>query len=175
MSNQTLLWASFVFSWLSVLFLKKAELKRYMPVALFGGLVATIVIEMGITLNWWATQETVFPFVNMPIFNYGSFLVGIIWIFKFTYKRFWLFLATNAVIDFILTGPLDSWLVNRGVLELYDITHFQLFLMAIGNAIILYSYQLWQEGEASPFKSLNFSPNVQPAASKPLKDNEDPD
>ncbi|AIF51826.1 hypothetical protein [Pelosinus sp. UFO1] len=173
MSNQTLLWASFVLSWLSVLFLKKTELKRYMPVALFGGLVATIVIEMGITLHWWATKETVFPLVNMPIFNYGSFLIGIIWIFKFTYKRFWLFLATNAVIDFILTGPMDKWLVNRGILELYDITSFQLFLVATGNAIILYWYQLWQEGDASPFQILKFSQNVQPVASKPLKDNED--
>jgi hypothetical protein len=109
----------------------------------------------------------------MPIFVYGSFLVGIIWIFKYTYKRFWLFLATNAVIDLILTGPLDNWLVKRGILELYDISTFQLFLVAIGNAIILYWYQLWQEGEASSFKRLNFSPNVQPAASKPLNDNED--
>ena len=172
-NNQTLLWASFIFSWLSVFFLKKAEIKRYMPVALFGGLVATIVIEMGITLHWWATKETVFPLVNMPIFNYGSFLVGILWIFKFTYKRFWLFLATNAIIDFILTEPLDKWFVSRGILELYDITSFQLFFLATGNAIILYCYQLWQEGEASPFKRLNFSPNVQPIASKPLKENDD--
>lgn len=173
MSNQTLLWASFVLSWLSVIFLKKTDLKRYMPVALFGSLVATIVIEMGITLHWWATKETVFPLVNMPIFNYGAFLTGIIWIFKFTYKRFWLFLSTNVVIDFILTGPLDKWLVNRAILELYDITSFQLFLVATGNAIILYWYQLWQEGDASPFQILKYSQNVQPVASKPLKDNED--
>jgi hypothetical protein len=90
---------------------------------------------MGITLHWWATKETVFPLVNMPIFNYGSFLVGILWIFKFTYKRFWLFLATNAVIDFILTEPLDKWFVSRGILELYDITSFQLFFLATGNAL----------------------------------------
>lgn len=175
MSNQTLLWASFVFSWLSVLFLKKAELKRYMPVALFGALTATIVVEAGVTFNWWITKETVLPFVNMPIFIYGSFLVGIIWIFRYTYKRFWLFLATNAVIDLILTFPLNNWLVDRGVLEMQNISNFQLLLVAIGSAITLYWYQLWQEGEASPFKNLNFSPNVQPVASKPLKDNEDQD
>lgn len=173
MSNQTFLWGSFVISWLSVLFLKKTELKRYMPVALFGALVATIVVEAGVTLNWWVTKETVFPFVNMPLFIYGSFLVGIIWIFKYTYKRFLLFIATNAAIDVLLTFPLNNWLVSRGILEMYNISNLQLFLVATGSAVLLYWYQFWQEGEASPFQSLNISPNLQPAASKPLEDNED--
>jgi hypothetical protein len=177
MSNQTLLWASFVISWLSVIFLKKEDLKRYMPVALLGALLSTIVIETGITLHWWSTKETVFPFVNMPIFIYGSFLVGILWIFKFSYKRFWLFLSTNACIDLILIIPLDNWFVRRGILELYNITTLQMFLMSIGHATLLYCYQLWQEGEASPFKRLNvnLSSNVQSAASKPLRDDNEKD
>jgi hypothetical protein len=173
MSNQVLLWASFVISWLSVIFLQKAELKRYMPVALFGALISTIVVEAGVTLNWWVTKETVFPFINMPIFIYGSFLVGIIWIFKYTYNRFWLFLAINAVIDLILTFPLNNLLVNRGILQMQNISNFQLFLVATGSAVLLYWYQLWQEGDASPFKKLSISSSLQPAANKPLEDNKD--
>ncbi len=175
MSNQTLLWSSFIISWLSVIFLKKEDLKRYMPVALFGALLSTIIIEAGTTLNWWSTKETVFPLINMPIFIYGSFLVGILWIFKFSYKRFWLFLATNACIDLILIIPLDNWFVRRGILELNNITPLQMLFLSIVHATLLYSYQLWQEGEASPFKRLNvnLSSNVQSAASKPLRDDHD--
>ncbi len=173
MSNQVLLWASFVISWLSIIFLKKSELKRYMPVALFGALFATIIVEAGVTLNWWVTKETVFPFINMPIFIYGSFLIGIIWIFKFTYTRFWLFLAANAGIDLILTFPLNNWLVNRGILQMNTISNLQLFFVATGSAVLLYWYQLWQEGDASPFKRFGLSSKLQPAAAKPIEDHKD--
>ncbi len=173
MSNQTLLWASFVISWVSVIFLKKTELKRYMPVALFGAVIATIVLEAAITLNLWANTETVFPFVNMPIFVYSVFPISIIWIFKFTYKRFWLFLATNAVFDLLLAFPICNWLISRGILEMYNFGNLQIFFVSIVNAVILYWYQLWQEGEASPFRKLSISQNLQPATSKPLDDNED--
>lgn len=144
-----------------------------MPVAMFGALFATIVVEAGVSLNWWVTKETVFPFVNMPIFIYGSFLVGIVWIFKFTYNRFWLFLATNAVIDLILTFPLNNWLVNRGILQMITISNLQLFFVATASAVLLYWYQLWQEGDASPFTRLGISSNLQPAAAKPLDDDKD--
>jgi hypothetical protein len=166
MSNQTLLWASFVLFWLSLIFLKKEEIRRYMPVALFGGLISTIVIEMGITLHWWATIETVFPLVNMPIFNYGAYFVGIIWIFRFTYGHFWLFFASNLIIDSILIFFLTTWFIRRGIVEIYDITNFQMLAMATIQALLLYGYQMWQEGEAS----LETLPSLQPAANKPLNE-----
>lgn len=173
MNNQSLLWASFLISWFSVIFLKKEEVKRYIPVALFGVLISTFIIEMGTRLNWWLTKETVFPLVNMPIFVYGSFLVGILWIFKCTYKRFWLFLATNAVIDLILMFPLNSWFIDLGIFERYSITPFQMFLIAISQAIILYGFQLWQTGELKSSTPVHFVPNVQTAARKPHNDDDE--
>jgi hypothetical protein len=173
MSNQTLLWASFVLSWLSTLFLKKEEMRRYMPVALFCMLVFAFIIESGISLHWWAVKESSFPLINIPIFVYGAYLVGTIWIFKYTYGRFWLFITTNIVLDFILIFFLINWFVQRGVWAFY-ISYFQVLLITTALAVLIYGYQMWQEGEASLFKRLNFSSNVQPAASKPLKDdNED--
>jgi len=165
LSNQTLLWASFVVSWLSLLFLKQTEIRRYMPVALFGGLVTTIVMELGITLHWWLPTETVFPFVNMSIFTYGPYLIGIIWIFTYTYGRFWLFMVTNAVTDFILTFLLANWFVQIGIFQFY-IPSYQLLLMALLIAVLLYGYQLWQTGAAGA----EALPGLQPAAGKPLPD-----
>lgn len=163
MSNQTLYWASFVIAWASVPFLKREELRRYMPVALFCMVVFTFLLEAGITLHWWAVMEAAFPLVNMPLFVYGSYLVGTIWIFKFTYGRFWAYLATNIILDFILIFFILDWMVQRGVCQFY-ISYFQVLLITTLLAILIYGYQIWQEGHVT----FATSPKLQSAASKPL-------
>jgi hypothetical protein len=165
LSNQTLLWSSVVLAWASTLFLKKEEMRRYMPAALFCMVVFTFILEAGITLHWWVVTETAFPLVNMPIFVYGAYLVGTIWIFKYTYGRFWIFLATNIILDFILIFFILDWLVQRGVCIFY-ISYFQVLLITTLLAVLIYGYQMWQEGEAL----LKTTPSIQPAASKPLNE-----
>lgn len=73
-----------------------------MPVSLFCMLTLAFIFEAGITLYWWAVKEPFFPLVNLPIFLYVAYLIGTIWIFKYTYGRFWLFITTNIILDFIL-------------------------------------------------------------------------
>ncbi|MDF2571108.1 MAG: hypothetical protein K0R55_2712 [Sporomusa sp.] len=165
MSNQTILWASVVFAWLSTLFLKKEEMRRYMPVALFCSLAFAFIFEMGISLQWWAVKESSFPLINIPIFIYGPYLIATIWIFKYTYGRFWLYLVTNIVLDYALIFFLIDWFIQRGVWEAY-ISYFQALLVTTSLAVLIYGYQLWQSGE------VNFAttPSVQPAASKPLNE-----
>lgn len=170
MSNQTLFWASLIFSWLSALFLKKEDLRRFVPVSLFCGLVFTFIFESGITLHWWSVKESFFPLVNLPIFLYGAYFIGTIWIFKYTYGHFWLFLITNIILDYILIFFLIDWFIQRGVWEAY-ISYSQVLLITTALAILIYGYQMWQEGQTG----LVSMPNVvQPAISKPLnEDNQD--
>lgn len=162
MSNQTLLWGSVVLAWASTLLLKRRELKHYMPVALFCSLAFAFIFESGITLQWWAVKEPSYPLVNVPIFIYGPYLVATIWIFKYTYGRFWLFLITNIVLDYILIFYLIDWFIQRGVWEAY-ISYFQALLITTALAILLYGYQMWQTDDVS----LEMVPKVQPAAAKP--------
>jgi len=65
LSNQTILWASVVLAWLSTLFLKKEEIRRYMAVALFCSLAFAFIFETGISLQWWAVKESSFPLINI--------------------------------------------------------------------------------------------------------------
>lgn len=163
MSNQTLLWASIVFAWLSTLFLDKKEMRRYMPAALFCSLAFSFIFEMGISLHWWAVKEASFPLINIPLFIYGPYLIAPIWILKYTYGRFWLFLATNIVLDYGLIFYLIDWFIHRGIWEAY-ISYFQALLITTSLAILVYGYQLWQEDVAT----IITVPNLQPAASKRL-------
>ncbi|EIW18501.1 hypothetical protein SAMN04515679_2550 [Pelosinus fermentans] len=154
MSNQTLFWASLIFSWLSTLFLKKEDLRRYMPVSLFCMLTFAFIFETGITLHWWAVKETFFPLINLPIFLYGAYPIGTIWIFKYTYGHFWLFLITNIILDYILIFFLIDWFVQRGVWEAY-ITYSQVLFITTSLAILIYGYQMWQEGQQETGVMLN--------------------
>jgi len=169
LSNQTLFWASLILSWSSTLFLRKEDLKRYMPVSLFCMLAFSFIFEAGISLHWWAVKETFFPLINLPIFLYGAYLIGTIWIFKYTYGHFWLFLITNIILDYILIFFLIDWFIQRGVWESY-ISYSQVLLITTALAILIYGYQMWQEG---PTGLVSMS-SVQPAMSKPLsEDNPD--
>ncbi len=165
LSNQAILWASVALAWLSTLLLKQEELRRYMPVALFCSLAFAFIFEMGISLQWWAVKEATFPLINIPIFIYGPYLIGTIWIFKYTYGRFWLFLVTNIVLDYFLVFFLIDWFIRRGVWEAY-ISYFQGVLVTVVLAVALYGYQLWQSGDVR----LATSSGVQPAAAKPLEE-----
>lgn len=167
MSNQILFWASFLIAWASTVFLKRDEMRRYMPVALFCMVVFTFLLEAGITLQWWAITEAAFPLVNMPLFVYGSYLIGTIWIFKFTYGRFWTYLATNIILDFILIFFILNWLVQRGVCQFY-ISYFQVLFITTLLSVLIYGYQLWQEGSVM----FAAAPSLQSAASKPLDEDQ---
>ena len=165
MSNQKLFWASLIFSWLSALFLKKEDLRRYMPVALFCMLTLTFIFEAGITLHWWAVKETFFPLINLPIFLYGAYPIGTIWIFKYTYGHFWLFLITNIILDYILIFFLLDWFVQRGVWEAY-ITYSQVLFITVALAILIYGYQIWQEGQQRLILAHNGQPVIYKLLSK---------
>lgn len=168
MSNQVILWSTIILPWLTLLSLKQEDIKRYTSVALFGTLGSTIVGEFAITLNWWSIKESIFPFYHILPFTYSAFLVGIIWIFKLTYGRFWLFLLINALFDWVLCFPLPIFFAQRGIGELINDNGFYLFVISIVHGVLLYGYQMWQEGIFIQFERTNVIPNLQPVVRKPL-------
>jgi hypothetical protein len=147
MLNQIILWSSLIVPWLSLLFLKKDIVKRYMPVAIFTSLLVTIYNELGYTFEWWVVKQTLFPWIiTFVSFVYGGFLVGTIWIFYFTYRKFWLYLITNIVVDFLFMFPVNNWFERLGIYQLINRENWQIFLDFVFISVIIYFYQLWQEG-----------------------------
>ncbi|MPM89704.1 hypothetical protein SDC9_136816 [bioreactor metagenome] len=173
MNNQLYLWGSVILPWFTLLFLKADDVKRYMPVALFGALVTTIIGEIALALNWWSIKESIFPFYHLAPYIYGAFPVGVIWIFKFTHDRFWLFILANAALDIILAFPILNFTIQRGIVEIINITSFQLFLVFLLNAVALYVYQEWQDDAPLFAESTKSSPNLQTALAKPLPEDKD--
>ncbi len=139
-------WALLVVPWLTLLFMKKEHIKRYMPVALLGSLLVTLWNEFAYSFNWWSFKTTLVPSLIVNIsFVYGVFLVGTIWIFYFTYRKFWLFLLTNIVIDGFLAFPVNYMFEQVGLYRLVNYNSWNIWFTAAGLSVVLYVYQRWQE------------------------------
>lgn len=174
MSNQGILLAVFVLSWLTLLFMKKADIKRFMPVGLFATVTSAIILEAGITFGWWVYPVKLYPLQNVP-YLYGPIPVATMWLFKYTYGRFWLYIGADFLLNLFYTLVFENhFLGNRGVIQFQNVSPMLDVFMTSALGVIIYAYQIWQEGvfvrpeTTSPSKSFHLQP-----ALKPLKNNED--
>lgn len=163
------MWSMFLIPWLSLFFLHSGEIRRWMPVAMFTVVLSTIIHDVGTTLGFWATQESTFPFYQMIPYYYGAMPVLTVWVFKFTYGRFFTYMVTNTILDigfnFFL---LDYFLPSRGIMN-FSISPFLSLPITLLHAASIYSYQMWQDNALFGVKNM-IANNIQPAAAKPLSD-----
>jgi hypothetical protein len=147
MLDKLVLWAILVVPWLSLFLLKKESVKRYMPVAIFTALLMTIYNELAQTYNFWVLKVEIFPQVLTAVpFVYGGFLCIVIWIFHFTYGRFWVYLASNVILDFLFCFP--SNYVFEKKLELYELINHNSWILwgaFVALSVVIYGYQVWQD------------------------------
>lgn len=174
MSNQTILAAVFILSWLTLLFMKKEDIKRFMPVGLFATVTSAMILEAGITFGWWVYPVKLYPFQNVP-YLYGPIPVSTMWILKFTYGRFWLYVGVDFLLNLFYTLVFESYFLgNRGVIQFQNVSPMLDVFMTSALGVIIYAYQIWQEGifvrseTLSPSRSLKLQP-----ALKPFNNNED--
>lgn len=169
MSNQIILWSMIIVPWLALFFMKKEDLKRYMPVGVLAVATSVIIGDVGVKLGFWFHRETAYPFYNIMPFNIGLNLALTMWVFKFTYRQFWIYMITNAILDIGFSFFLFQYfLPSRGMFNLVNISPFQSFLITTTHALLLYGYQMWQEGIFIRSASPSSSWYLQHASAKPL-------
>ncbi len=173
MGNQILQWSMFILPWLTLFFMKKEDIKRYMPVALFATVMSIIIHDVGVTLRFWTLGASVFPLNQLFPHDFGLMPVLTLWIFKLTYGRFWLYAVTNLILDIGFNFFfLNIFLRNNGIVDLL-ISPLQELPITLLLAVLIYFYQMWQEGIFTRAAAQAISsPNLQPAAAKPLDKDE---
>ena len=145
MNNQIILYSLLIFPWLTLFFMKKEDVKRYMPVALLSSLLSMLIFQSGETLKLWVTKETIYPLRALPhVISLNP--VAVMWIFKFTYRRFILFLAVELVMNLgFAYFFLNYFLQIRGIIQLLSATPLHVFLITTIHGFLLYAYFMWQE------------------------------
>ncbi|WP_223588329.1 hypothetical protein [Neobacillus bataviensis] len=142
-------WAFFLVPWLSLFFLKNSAIRRYMPVALFATVINTIFYQIAWTYGWWKYKETLFSWDKVAQVHtvYGVFLVGTIWIFYFTFRKFWIYFLVNLITDCIYSFGFRALWKKLGITTSGgNLSPLEGIMYMTLISITLYIYQLWQEG-----------------------------
>lgn len=166
MSNQVLLWGLFIVPWLTLILMPKQDIKRYLPAGLLATVLCIITTEIGIANGWWYIRETTYPLAVMPTYTYGAFPVVTMWALKYVYGRFRYFLVTELFLNTFFAIIYVPWIASRGIKD-FD-ARLILFFFAWAMGLILYGYQMWQEGIFAQAEKSDFAHGVRTAAAKPL-------
>ena len=130
-----------IMPWLSVIKFGKSSFHRYLPTIIFSDLIIALISELSRALNWWKVKNPIFPKLATDVsFVFGPFTVLNFWIFKLTYKRFWVYLLTNIIADYLFAYPLTTLAEKLRVYKMVRMSRKQLFLLSVVVAIFNYLY-----------------------------------
>lgn len=158
MSNQVIVWSMLILPWLTLFFMPREDIKRWMPAALFVMVTNTIIVDVGVTWKIWETRENIYPLNEMISFVYGALPIGAMWILKYTYGRFWLYAVVQLAGSLVFILLVQSWLHRRGILVWIDENAFAgigAFATTLTQLILVYIYQMWQESVFAAAKPLD--------------------
>ncbi len=171
MSNQTFLWGMLILPWLTLFFMPKTDIKKWMPAALFVIATNTIIIDAGVTLKLWETRENIYPLNEMISYVYGALPIGAMWILKYTYGRFWLYTAVQIMGSFVLIFWVQPLLHRREIFVWLDndmFAGFGAFAITVIHLLSVYLYQMWQESVFVHSERPVSASHLQPVMAKPL-------
>jgi hypothetical protein len=143
-----ILLAMLILPWLTLFFINKHSMKRFMPVAILASLLVTIIFEIGYVYDWWKVQVEIAPWdeITSVSLTYGVFLVGTIWIFHFVFDRkFWVYMITNILVDGFYSFIALNILIRFGIYKLVNMGNLGIFMLMTFLAVIIYPYQKWQD------------------------------
>lgn len=151
MKTKLMMYILLIMPWLSVFKLGKFSFKRYLPTIIFSDLIIALISELSRSLKWWKVKNPIFPKLASDVsFLFGPFTVLNLWIFKLTYKRFWLYLLTNIFSGYLFAYPLTTIAERLGVYKMVRMKRNQLFLLSVGVAMINYLYQFFIISDRRP-------------------------
>lgn len=91
----------------------------------------------------WSFRETTYPLGLLSSYVYGLFPIVPIWILKYTYQRFWLFIVVEVVANIIFVYLVLTWFARRGIVD-YN-AGLAVFIAATLISLLMYGFQMWQE------------------------------
>ncbi|WP_449621184.1 hypothetical protein [Robertmurraya sp. Marseille-Q9965] len=144
--SKGLLLVMLVFPWLTLPFLGKGAVKRFLAASILISLVVRIESIFAKKQRWWWFYEKLHPKLKgeFPLI-WGPFFIGSMWILKITYGKFPMYLLTNLIIDTLFTYPFVTFLKKTGIGSLVRLKTYQLSLLFFLKSLLLYGFQYLKE------------------------------
>ncbi|WP_078379846.1 hypothetical protein [Sutcliffiella halmapala] len=139
-----------VLPWLSIPLIGINTIKRFIPGAAFICLYLIFEGMVAEKRKWWWFPVSIKPNVlaEFPLI-FGGFLVGSLWILKYTFGNFYLYLKVNLIIDTIFSYLMIDWFKKLGYVTLVRLTKFQLSIVFLVKSIVMYGFQYMYEKVAT--------------------------
>lgn len=145
-------WAILILPWFLLIFLDKNQVKRYMPVTILSIVLVLLCVQLGRNLGWFYVTPSIVLLNNASAYSFGVFAVGTLFIFYFTFKRFWLYFVTNLVLDIFQIFVVRPFNIKLGLEKEGSFTNLQTILLMTFIALLLYLYQIWQDDVMQKWK-----------------------
>ncbi|WP_227939524.1 hypothetical protein [Alkalihalobacillus deserti] len=134
--------AMVLLSWLSLSFLGRRNIKRFLPASILVVFLEALNVQVGKRQKWWTFYNKPKSYISGELpFNIGPFLVGSMWILKWTYGNFKQFLLLNAIINAFFAFILVRVMEKLKVAKLVRLNNFEFFLYFFYKAPLLYGFQ----------------------------------
>ncbi|WP_193571459.1 hypothetical protein [Paenibacillus psychroresistens] len=140
-------WSLLILPWLSLFFIGSENLRRFMSVGLFVTVINTLLYQAAYYYKWWR-EPGLFGWDNViPVpWIYSAYFIATLWIFRYTYKRFWLYILVNLLLD---GGYMFLWYPVQQKLGLASsqttLAPLPTYALMISVALIIYLFQMWQD------------------------------
>jgi hypothetical protein len=135
-------------SWLSLPFFGKRNIKRFLPASVLIVLLEAINVQVGKKRKWWTFYNKPNSYITGELpFNLGPFLVGSMWILKWTYGNFKQFILLNATVNAFFAFILIKVMEKLKVAKLVRFNNFNFFLYFFYKAPLLYAIQYIMESK----------------------------
>ncbi|MGV3266816.1 hypothetical protein [Cytobacillus pseudoceanisediminis] len=149
MLSKVVLWTILIAPWFTLFFLKREDIKRFMPVAILAAFLMVLYNLIAHNQKHWIIKESILPWLKPSFASgiLGAFLIVTIWIFYFTYGKFWIYFVTNIVLDFMFAiFPVHFILQEKlKIYQLINITPWGRLCIFITLSIVIYGYHYWLE------------------------------
>jgi hypothetical protein len=138
--------AMILLSWLTIPFMGWRNIRRFFPASMLMLLLTCIDSYFGKQRRWWEFYNKPQSFFRDELpFNAGPFLVGSMWVLKFSYGNFKKFITLNAIMELFFAYPLNRLCKKLKVYKLVRLNKFQFFLFFFYKAFLLYGFQSFFE------------------------------
>jgi hypothetical protein len=120
-------------SWSSLLFIGRRDFKRYLPAAVFIGIVTKLVNKVAKKRKWWRFAQSIHPKISgEDTWAWGLFFPSTLWILKLSYGNLRSYITYNLVLHMSFVYLLLSFLKK-------------LKIVSLGREILLYLFQFIKE------------------------------
>jgi hypothetical protein len=134
--------ALLILPWLSIPLLGPQTVKKFFLSSLIINLIVLAECFLARKRTWWYFYKSLHPKMlgEIPIL-FGPFLVGTMWIFKFTYGNFRKFMVTNFILDAFFVYILMGWFEKIGYGSMVRLKRYHFLMIFTTKAAFSYGLQ----------------------------------